>query len=638
MKIILTSFLLAISSVTSQTPNSCIPDRHFNDDDGYFEEGVAGLSTDLDLDSAHGQKLPNSTWAAGLDYPMGQFEQCDAEDRFCRAPCNAAPGCQQFFSTHTCAILTFCNAEGDNQPQNIWQLPSQDALDNCDFDDAILVGSTSASSIERNRMLTHQAKQRELQGDQLCFGYPFEVDHELSTYFFASQENCEQNQKIAVVVADYDQTADQCYAIGETTSRLNNCDCRLEEKPSTLGEPCRSEFSDRCFEIMQPNRPDDGCCERGDCISTLKDFEHPDGRAKELERRETCDDSTPGLCYNEDGLGTDTNRLGSTNCCTKTCTECGTELGAHALWKPCTALNGTVGNCGFLSRYDSAPFQCDFSLCDDGDEWNVDGCPFKLFAGEASCEDSGDGGDNGGDGDGGDGDGGDNEGGDGDGGDGGDNGGFTLCFPGHSIVNLEDGTSIEMSELKIGDRVQVTKDGKFDIVYSFGHYQPESVSEYLNIESTAKAAPITMSPPHMLFLDSGKVVPASTIKIGDVLLGGNVVIKVNKVSSKGAYAPFTYSGSIVVNGVVASNYVSLTGTSTFLGVDMQSLAHTVVGVRRAFCKLNLCEETYSDDGIATWVPYQTAAWIAAKEAVIGFLIVTGGVIAFSRRRFQKIAI
>merc|ERR1712025_563245 len=156
------------------------------------------------------------------------------------------------------------------------------------------------------------------------------------------------------------------------------------------------------------------------------------------------------------------------------------------------------------------------------------------------------------------------------------------------MVNFEDGTTIRMSNLKIGDRVQVTEDGKFDTVYSFGHYRPDSVSEYLSIQSTAKAAPITISAPHMLFLDSKKAVPASTIKVGDTLLGGNTVTKIDKVSLSGAYAPFTYSGSIVVNDVVASNYVSLTGTSTFLGIDMQFIAHTAVGVRRALCYLKLC--------------------------------------------------
>merc|ERR1712124_153016 len=148
------------------------------------------------------------------------------------------------------------------------------------------------------------------------------------------------------------------------------------------------------------------------------------------------------------------------------------------------------------------------------------------------------------------------------------------------------------------------------------------------------------SAPHMLFLDSKKAVPASTIKVGDTLLGGNTVTKIDKVSLSGAYAPFTYSGSIVVNDVVASNYVSLTGTSTFLGIDMQFFAHTAVGVRRALCYLKLCgEEKYNDRGVATWIPYQAAAWIATQELgiiVFFWTIAVVGAILIVARRPQKV--
>jgi hypothetical protein len=92
----------------------------------------------------------------------------------------------------------------------------------------------------------------------------------------------------------------------------------------------------------------------------------------------------PGLCYNEDGKGTDTNgQQGSKNCCTHTCSVCGTELSPFARWKPCTSLDGEgkTGKCGFLSRYDSEPYECDFSLCDSSDYWNPTAKPFRIAAG-----------------------------------------------------------------------------------------------------------------------------------------------------------------------------------------------------------------------------------------------------------------
>lgn len=211
-------------------------------------------------------------------------------------------------------------------------------------------------------------------------------------------------------------------------------------------------------------------------------------------------------------------------------------------------------------------------------------------------------------------------------------GGFSLCFSGLSTVNLEDGSKIKMRDLKIGDRVQVTENGKFDTVDSFGHYKPDSVSEYLSIQSTANAAPITISAPHMIFLDSKKAVPASSIKVGDILLGGNTVKKVEKVTLKGAFAPFTPSGTIVVNDVVASNYVSLTGTSTYLSIEMQTIAHSAVSARRMLCQLSSCAENYNEEGIASWIPYQAAMWVASHEASIALLTIALGAISLARVR------
>ena len=44
----------------------CNEDEHHPENGGYFFVGAAGVSSDVDLDSAHGQKLPNSTWAIGM--------------------------------------------------------------------------------------------------------------------------------------------------------------------------------------------------------------------------------------------------------------------------------------------------------------------------------------------------------------------------------------------------------------------------------------------------------------------------------------------------------------------------------------------------------------------------------------------
>ena len=290
---------------------------------------------------------------------------CDPQtDRYCRAPCDDEPGCKQYYATHTCSILRFCPAADDDSPQIVYELPDVEAIGSCDFTSAKVLGEMNG-----------------LQSDsEGCYQYAFEEDHELTEYFFASKEGCYQGQRLAVKVEDFTMTADQCKKIGLTTPRIRNCDCRLQKKPSTLGEPCRTAFSDSCQEVVLEG----DCCESSTCLSKFEDYNHPEGKAKEDERASSCSDEVPGLCYNEDGLGTDTNRAGSTNCCTMTCSQCGIKANPLAQWKPCTGLNADEQgvSCGFLSRYDPEPFQCDFSLCAVGDHWHPDGNAFKVAFGE----------------------------------------------------------------------------------------------------------------------------------------------------------------------------------------------------------------------------------------------------------------
>jgi hypothetical protein len=200
---------------------------------------------------------------------------------------------------------------------------------------------------------------------------------------------------------------------------------------------------------------------------------------------------------------------------------------------------------------------------------------------------------------------------------------FKICFSGSSTVTLEDGSSVAMKHLQIGDRVQVSADGKFDTIYSFGHYEPNTVAEYLRIQTTTSKQAIELSAQHMLFLANKKyAVPAALVKVGDVLLGAGAVTQIDSVLRKGAFAPFTGSGTIVVNHVVASNYVSLTGRTTFMGVvDMHRLAHLAVTPRRILCQMmsSGCRhnvEQYTVDGVATWIPLQTATFLAAHEGTI----------------------
>ena len=138
-------------------------------------------------------------------YPYGQYVVCDPDvDSGCRAPCDAAPGCEQYYSTHTCSILHFCPLSNNTATEAVYELPDFASTDSCDFSDAVSIGEMNGANSDSDG----------------CFQYAFEEDHELREYFFASKEGCADGQKIAVKVQDFSMTADQCIKIGLTTPRI----------------------------------------------------------------------------------------------------------------------------------------------------------------------------------------------------------------------------------------------------------------------------------------------------------------------------------------------------------------------------------------------------------------------------------
>lgn len=177
-----------------------------------------------------------------------------------------------------------------------------------------------------------------------------------------------------------------------------------------------------------------------------------------------------------------------------------------------------------------------------------------------------------------------------------------------------------MRDLALGDKVLVS-DGTYEPIYSFGHKSAHVMSEYVQL-LLSSSAKLEISGDHMVFVEDGKrAVPASMIKIGDQLVvdgAPSIVMNVRKVLRKGAYAPFTPSGTIVVNGVTASTFVAFQDSETLelagfdTGITFQSLAYTSEGPHRAWCRyLSDCQhKAYTEQGISTWVhlPHKVALW------------------------------
>lgn len=198
-----------------------------------------------------------------------------------------------------------------------------------------------------------------------------------------------------------------------------------------------------------------------------------------------------------------------------------------------------------------------------------------------------------------------------------------ICFSGETTVQEKTRGTIRMKDLKLGDQVLVV-DGRhnkpvYEPVYSFGHRNTEITAEFLRLEPSG----LELSENHMVFVRGRGAIPAALVKLGDVLEGSFheaavVVEAIFAVQQKGAYAPFTSSGTIVVNGIKASTYVSFQGSERFvLGsgssfpwrgwktpITYQWLARSFEAPHRTLCRfvLDCSSESYSaQEGFSVWV-------------------------------------
>lgn len=206
--------------------------------------------------------------------------------------------------------------------------------------------------------------------------------------------------------------------------------------------------------------------------------------------------------------------------------------------------------------------------------------------------------------------------------------GFGLCFSAQSTVMVKGKGEVAMDSLQIGDLVEVGR-SKFSHVYSFGHHNVESPTEYLQLHHGGNKLPLEISEDHMVFVARLGAVPAGKVSVGDELvLRDNelsVVTKISSVRRLGAFAPFTKTGTIIVSGVKASSYVSLqdgSGSFSIGGIDVLSmhwLAHAYQAPHRLACLIGMCKsETYTESGISHWVhrPLLAFTWLYNQHPIV----------------------
>merc|ERR1712048_1421518 len=203
-------------------------------------------------------------------------------------------------------------------------------------------------------------------------------------------------------------------------------------------------------------------------------------------------------------------------------------------------------------------------------------------------------------------------------------GDLVFCFSSTNQVQLSDGEIKQINEIQLGDKV-LTQNG-YEDVYSWSHYNSEKEAEFVQLLPSR----VELSPNHLIFLENEISVPAGTVKAGDVLLSGEVVSSVRSVKRRGAYAPFTNSGTIIVNDQVASTFVSLQKDSSVLvlnggfstGISHQWLAHAFEVPHRLWCTMGCTKESYTADGISMWVaaPLHFFTWFLQSPTVVQLIM------------------
>jgi hypothetical protein len=134
------------------------------------------------------------------------------------------------------------------------------------------------------------------------------------------------------------------------------------------------------------------------------------------------------------------------------------------------------------------------------------------------------------------------------------NGGF--CFPGSAVLTLADKSTVRMSELTLGHKVQSGPSAVSE-VYLFTHALVDPEVSFLELK-TLSGHVLRLTGGHYLYVN-GVLATAESVKLGDNLTtdeGPSAVSEITAVRDTGLYNPHTLSGDIMVNGIWTSTYTN----------------------------------------------------------------------------------
>lgn len=138
------------------------------------------------------------------------------------------------------------------------------------------------------------------------------------------------------------------------------------------------------------------------------------------------------------------------------------------------------------------------------------------------------------------------------------------CFSEKATVDVRGKGSVAMGYLRVGDFVLTGSDGTYEPIYAFGHSNPKTVVQFVQIHIRDSRI-LEVTGDHLIYVkDKSNPIRADSIRVGDVLvssMGDNntqamAVTKIAQIQRRGIYAPLTTCGTLMVDGVKASVYAS----------------------------------------------------------------------------------
>lgn len=152
------------------------------------------------------------------------------------------------------------------------------------------------------------------------------------------------------------------------------------------------------------------------------------------------------------------------------------------------------------------------------------------------------------------------------------------CFPASATVALEDGGTIAISDLRVGQHVAVGV-GRFSRVMLFTHRDPHVWSWFVRIR-VHDSTSVSATGGHFIYANR-QLTPMRRVAVGDMVMLADgseyAVVDVAWQRRRGLFNAHTESGDIVVDGVKASCY-----TEAINAISAHSLLAPVRAIHRYF--------------------------------------------------------